>query len=552
MSKKLALLCSLFLLLSMSLSACGGSNTTSNQNQPIQYADDAKVLNIIAGSEQETILKEIVVPWCQSKGLTCNYTLKGSVDQAFLLKKGDSPYDIFWFASSVFEQIGDQKNTLKDVKPMFITPLVYAGWKSEMQKLGFVGKSEVSVADVLNAVESGQTTAWITNPTQSNSGAAVFFGFLNYFAKNAPGVPLSMQQLNSSPVQTGITKFIRAMDQTPPSSGTLMNKCIENKNRCRTLFTYEALVIEKNKELVAKGEEPLYAVYPKESLAIADAPMGFFSHSGSANSAKEQNFQELQQFLLSTDTQNKLLQLGRRPAGGGGLALSGADTSTFNPDWGIKATLHQQVITYPNADVITAALNQYQTSYRRPVHLVYCLDGSGSMGSNGGWSQLQDASEVLFDQTKASEYFLQTHPEDLTSVMIFNGDVAAGPDDSWTVQGNDPQKMRTLYTNIRDRSPDDGTNMYACLKRAVDLFNQQAGETRKRLIILMTDGQSDKGGDAEQTINALKQMGIPVLSVAFGSDADLSQLNEVSDATQGTVTQKDNLIDALREATGYK
>jgi Ca-activated chloride channel family protein len=361
-----------------------------------------------------------------------------------------------------------------------------------------------------------------------------------------------MEQLNSAPVQDGITKFIRAMDQTPPSSGILMNQCVEHKATCRTLFTYEALVIEKNKELVAKGQEPLYAVYPKEALAIADAPMGFFPHSGNAAGAKEQNVLALQQFLQSTDTQNKLLALGRRPADGSGLSLTNADPATFNPDWGIKPTLHQQAITYPNVDVINSALDQYQTSYRRPVHVVYCLDGSGSMGDNGGWEQLQSASEVLFDQTKAREYLLQAHPQDLTSVMIFNGGIAAGPDGSWTVEGNDPQKMRTLYNNIQGQSPNDGTNMYSCLQRAAELFQQNAGETRKRLIILMTDGQSDKNSDADQTIHLLQSLNVPVISVAFGSDADLSQLNEVSSATQGSVTQKDNMIDALREATGYK
>jgi Ca-activated chloride channel family protein len=545
MSRKLFLLLIVMFLVSLPLGACGGSTE-------LQYTDDAKVINIIAGSEQDSVLQQIVVPWCQSKGFTCNVTLKGSVDQASLLKRGGSPYDIFWFASSVFQQIGDQKSLLKNVQPMSITPLVYAGWKSEMQKLGFVGRDDISIAEILKAIESGQTSAWLTNPTQSNSGATVFFGFLNYFAGNAPGVPLTMDQLNSTAVKTGITRFIRAMDQTPPSTGTLMKGCLANKSKCRTLFTYEALIIENNKTLVAQNQEPLYVVYPKESLAIADAPMGFLPHAGSANSAKEQNFRALQQYLLSSDVQNKMLQLGRRPTGGGGLSLNNADQSVFNPDWGIKPTLRQQAITYPAPDVMTAALDQYQTSYRRPVHAVYCLDGSGSMGDNDGWNQLKAASELLFDQTKAREYLLQAHPEDLTSVMIFNGGVAAGPDGSWTVEGNDAKKMRGLYENINSKQPDDGTNMYACLKRSIDLFKQKPDEDRKRLIILMTDGQSDKDGSASQTIQTLTSMNIPVIAVAFGNDADLTQLNEVANATHGSVTKKDNMTDALREATGYK
>jgi Ca-activated chloride channel family protein len=550
MSKKILMIFSILLLLSMSITACGGPEQNSG-NEP-QYTDDAKVLNIIAGSEQETILKQIVVPWCQSKGFTCNFTLKGSVDQSYLLKQGGGSYDVFWFASSVFQQIGDEKNVLKSVQPMFITPLVYAGWKSTMQQLGFVGRDDISIAEILSAVESGKTSAWLTNPTQSNSGATVFFGFLNYFAGNKAGVPLSMQQLNSQPVQAGITKFIRAMDQTPPSTGTLMKGCLANKEKCQTLFTYEALAIENNKELVAQGQEPLYVVYPKESLAIADAPMGFLPHAGSANNAKEQTFQQLQQYLLSADAQKKVQELGRRPAGGGGLSLSNADLTTFNPDWGIKATLHQQAITYPAPDVIKAALDNYQTSYRRPVHTIYCLDGSGSMGGNGGWDQLKEASELLFDQQKASEYLLQTHPQDLTSVMIFDDGIVAGPDGTWTVEGNDPQKMKGLYDNIQGRSPGGGTNMYACLQKAVDLFQQQPNDDRKRLLIVMTDGQSEKGDDGDQIVQSVVALGVPVISVAFGNDADVTQLNDVSTRTHGSVTQKDNMTDALREATGYK
>lgn len=202
--------------------------------------------------------------------------------------------------------------------------------------------------------------------------------------------------------------------------------------------------------------------------------------------------------------------------------------------------------------MIKAALDNYQTSYRRPVHTIYCLDGSGSMSANGGWDQLKEASELLFDQTKAREYLLQAHPQDLTSAMIFDDGIAAGPDGSWTVEGNDPQKMRTLYDNIQARGPGGGTNMYVCLQKAVELFNQQPNEDRKRLIIVMTDGQSEQNSDVDQIIRSVVSQGVPIISVAFGSDADVTQLNEVSTATHGSVTKKDNMAEALREATGYK
>ncbi len=545
----------IFSILSVSLlllSACGssGSDTSQSNNGPanVQYSTNSKVLNIIAGSEQDLVLKQFVTPWCHQHGIICNILQKGSVDQARFLKMRDNRFDVYWFASSVFEQIGDQANVLKDVQPMFITPLVYAGWKSEMQKLGFVGRSDVSIAEILNAVESQKTTTWLTNPTQSNSGATVFFAFLNYFAGNKPQSALTMEQLRSAPVQDGITQFIRAMDQTPPSSGTLMNSCIANPQRCRTLFVYEDLIIEKNQELVKSGHEPLYVVYPKESLAISDAPMGFYPHSNSSDNAKEQVFLQLQQYLRSDGVQQQLEHFGRRPITSIGLSLSNPDLSVFNPDWGVKPTVKIQPITYPSANVIEAALDLYQTTYRHPVHAIYCLDSSGSMSDNQKWDHLKNAAQLVFDQNMAREYYLQANPSDLTTVMLFNGDIVEIPQ---TVQGNDPGQMQGLYQFIANHSPDDGTDFYTCLSKAAELFKQQQGESRKRLVILMTDGKSDTAG-RDEAINALKAIGVRVICIPFGQDADESQLRDIASQTGGTVTAKEDIVTALREATAYK
>src|SRR5262249_22412800 len=163
-------------------------------------------------------------------------------DQARLLASGNNAYDAYWFASSVFEQVGDKSNVMQNVKPMFLTPVVFAGWQSEMRKLGFAGRTDVSIEQILAAVESHQTRVWVTNPTQSNSGATVLFGFMNYFAGNGPGKPLTLDQLDKPEVDQGITRFIQAMDQTPPSTGTMMNDCIAHPDICRTMFTYEDLV----------------------------------------------------------------------------------------------------------------------------------------------------------------------------------------------------------------------------------------------------------------------------------------------------------------------
>ena len=536
-------------ILAGGLAACTDDDKNPDGNGQTGYVSDPKVLSIVAGSEQQKVLDTVVGPWCKSKGYDCRFTLKGSVDQARLLKSGNTDFDAYWFASSVFAQIGDAASTLQDVKPMFLTPIVYAGWKSEMSKLGFVGKSDVKIPDILAAVESGQTTVWITNPTQSNSGATVLFAFMNHFAGNGTGQPLTMEQLNSKPVDDGITRFIRAMDATPPSTGTLMNDCIAQPDKCRTVFTYEDLVIEKNQELLKAGKEPLYAVYPRGSLAISDAPLGFLPHHTAADDGKRSIVDQLQQYLLSdSDARTKLLNIGRRPASSIGLTLDNPDLSVFNPSWGIQANLREQGIQYPAAAVITAALDRYQTHYRKPVDAYYCLDGSGSMGDNEGWDGVEAAAHQVFDQDQAALNFLQTGPLDRTTVTVFNSGTAAGP---YNVDGDDAGKLHEITQHIVDYTPGGGTNMYSCLAQAAQVLSGDTDPDRKRLIILMTDGKSDTNG-SQKAVESVRALGVPVIAIAFGKDADPDQLKEVANGTGGTFVQQNDLVAALRQAAGYK
>lgn len=529
------------------LLAAGCDDAADPPGGQATYSADPKVLQLVAGSEQQSVLDTVVAPWCREKGYDCRFTLKGSVDQARLLSAGSTDFDAYWFASSVFSQVGDKAAKLQDVKPMFLTPIVYAGRRSEMQRLGF--QKEVAVKDILSAVESGRTTVWVSNPTQSNSGATVLFGFLNHFAGNGPGQPLTRAQLDSAAVDDGITRFIQAVAATPPSTGTLMNDCLARPDACRTLFTYEDLVIEKNQELVKAGREPLYAVYPKGALAISDAPLGFLPHGNDSDQGKRQIVTELQNYLLTdAGAKAKLLSLGRRPATGVGLTMDNPDLSVFNPDWGILANLREQGITYPSAPVIQAALERYQTHYRKPVDAYYCLDGSGSMNENAGWAGVRDAAHQIFDADQAALNLLQTHPQDITTVTVFNSGIAAGP---WRVAGNDPAQLHGLTEKVVGYSPKSGTNMYACLKEAVRTLTATKTAARKSLVIVMSDGMSEDAEQAE-AIAALKAAGVPVVAIAFGSDADPGQLQQVAAATGGAFVKQDDLVAALRTAAGYK
>lgn len=542
--KKLSFL--VVVALAVMVAGCGSSGS-GGTSSTIKLDDNADVLNIVAGSEQKKILEQIVTPWCKDKGYECNYKFLGSVDQARLLQEGGekSPYDVYWFSSSVFQQLGDQKSELKDVKPVFTTPVVFAGWKDEMQKLGFVNR-KVSIAEIVQAIESKKTKVWITNPTQSNSGATAYLTFLNHLAGNRPTEQLTMSQLQSPVLKEKIKKFTRSIAKTPPSSGGMMDECAANPRACRTMFTYEDLVIEKNQQLVKSGKQPLYAVYPSGGIAISDSPIGFFPHGD--NPEKRATFKALQDYLLSPDAQNKAKALGRRPYNSIGLSLTGADTNVFNPDWGIKTDVNEPVVSYPKAEVIDAVLNNYQLAYRRSVDAVYCLDGSGSMNDNGGWAGVQDAAQNLFLPSMAARNRLQIGSKDSTTVYVFDDYVKK--DAQWTVNGNQPSELTALNQNIQDTNADGGTGIYECLGEAADYFSQTPADGRKRMVILMSDGQDQNGSDDQD--KTLASMGIPVIAIGFGDDVDSSQLKSIAKNTNGTFITSDDMVKALRDATSYK
>jgi Ca-activated chloride channel family protein len=93
--------------------------------------------------------------------------------------------------------------------------------------------------------------------------------------------------------------------------------------------------------------------------------------------------------------------------------------------------------------------------------------------------------------------------------------------------------------------------MYNCLRRAVDELRKPQPNDRRRLIVLMTDGKSSTSARTA-ALAAVKDLGVPVIAIAFGKDADPSQLKEVATATNGAFVQQDDLVAALRQAAGYK
>ena len=221
--------------------------------------------------------------------------------------------------------------------------------------------------------------------------------------------------------------------------------------------------------------------------------------------------------------------------------------NVFRPDWGIVTDRQEQPIRFPSASVIENALYNYNTVYRPPGNFVYCIDASGSM-EGAGWDGVKRAADILFDPDTAKKYMLLANPRDSTTVFIFDGDIKAGP---WTVNGNRRDDLIELRNDITGTSPGGDTNLRGCLARAAQVFQGYGGDSRKKAVVLMTDGND--GGHDPAAIEQLASMHIPVIAIGFGESVDEHDLRDVIVAqTGGTYIHKDDVVSALRDAAGFR
>lgn len=536
----IAALCALL----MTTGCDNGSPPTTSGTNGAPAALAAPDFTIVSGSENKT-LEPIVQQFAKENNVNIKMDYRGSVDIMMALQSGQIEYDAVWPANSLWIDLGDKSKVVKNAKSILWSPVVLGVKKSVAQRLGWVGKKDVKVEDILKAAESGKLRFMMTSATQSNSGASAYLGFLYAFA-GKPDI-LTSADLQKPGVRDSIKRILGAVNRSSGSSGFLKDLFLQKYGGYDAMVNYEAVVIEANEDLVKQGKEPLYAIYPSDGLAIADSPLGYVDK----NDAKKADlFKKLQDYLLSAPVQQQIVEQGRH-VGVVGDELKGADTAVFNPDWGIHVGQFLNQIRYPKAEVIQEALDLYQTTFRKPSLTVYCLDYSGSMQGDRE-EGLKTAMRQILNQDEAKKSLLQASPDDVTIVITFSDHVL----DDWTVKGNQPAELDKLWSDINARHPEGGTAIFSAVIEGLDHIKQQPNLDKYfPAVILMTDGESNTGASFDEFKNHLQQLSlgvdVPVFAILFG-EASSNQLDQITQATSGRVFDgKKDLTRAFREAKGY-
>lgn len=529
----------LFLAFALLLTGCAGSPGEAKTEEKerdasaeIMKADGT--IRILSGSENEEL--ETVIDECsQATGVEIEMDYKGSVDIMRELESGAKEYDAVWPASSIWLSMGDVNHLVKHSQSISMTPVVFGIRDSLAEELGFKGK-DVSVKDILAAIQGGKMSFCMTSATQSNSGASAYIGFLYALLGKQEG--MTAEDLQGEQLRADITELLGGVERSSGSSDWLKDLFL--KEDYDAMVNYECLIIDANRQLESEGKEPLYIVYPYDGLSIADSPLGYVDHG---DSQKEEAFQAVQQYLLSKEAQSEIEATGRRISANG---VSDENKDVFNEEWGVDTERILSPIQMPDADVLMEALNLYQTSFKKPSLNIYCLDFSGSMEGTGE-AQLKDAMSQILLQENASRNFLQANAGEVNEVIFFDNtilDIERAADDS-------DEALAQLYQKVADFQIAGGTDIYNAAAQALAEASSYDLEKYTPAIILMTDGVSDYNYQTFQEAWDILGIDVPVFSITFGT-ADPTQLEELAEATGGRVFDgTQDLTEAFRSVKGY-
>jgi Ca-activated chloride channel family protein len=254
---------------------------------------------------------------------------------------------------------------------------------------------------------------------------------------------------------------------------------------------------------------PLVAIYPREGTFWHDNP---FIVMASASEAERQAADAFYNFLLSDESQKLAMTYGFRPAN-----VNVPLGDPVSPAYGVQPQGVQNILPVPPADVIVAAKNTWAQNRKR-ADIILVVDVSGSM-----------ADDDKIEQAKAGlETFLaRILPEDRVGLVAFASSaelvVPPAPLSENRIALSDAiQKLRAQgKTAIFDGLMSG--------KSALDAMPPTDDE-RIKAIVLLSDGKDTASTmTLEQVANQFDESGISIFPVAYGADADITELQRIVD-----------------------
>lgn len=498
-------------------------------------------LRVLAGSEladMEPILDEAA----RATGVTVTMDFTGSLEGAQTVAEGraDGVYDALWFSSTRYlETLPAARQRLAGSTRVMGSPVVLGLRQSVAERLGW-DRTPVTWREIADAAGRGELTFAMTDPATSNTG----FSALVAVASALDGSGRALDAAAVVGVAEPLTRFFAGQRLSAGSSGPLTDAFVRRATGADRgppldgLINYEASLLSLNR--AATLPEPLVLIYPQDGVVSADYPLTLLARAGAAaHNARTR----LADYLRTPDVQREIVdQTARRPA------VPGAALPPGVPEGPLE-------LPFPDTrPAIDALLTTYYDRVRRPSRTVYVLDTSGSMKGER-LSGLQQALVGLTgaDTSLAGQYCRFRSREDV--VLLPFSETPAAPQ-TFTIDEREPQASRdTVRAAVGMLRAHGDTAVYDSLVAAYRVLDAAADQDRFVSIVLMTDGESNRGSSvADFTAFVKARPGeVAVFPILFG-EAAAAQMAEVAAATGGRVfdARGGDLARAFCEIRGYQ
>lgn len=488
---------------------------------------------VVLSSYENKVNEDEIIKFARKNKVNVKFEYMGDLDIVSELNSNSSNYDAVWISNSMWLYMLNNSYLTSDSKSVSISPVVFGVKKSKAEELGLVGK-DVTNDDILNLIREKKIKYVMSSVTQTNTGATAYLGFLESLAGN-PEV-LTEDMLQDQKLINDLTAVFSGVERVSGDEDFLSEMFLKD-DQFEAVIAAESSLIDINNSLIKDKKDPLYLIYPTDGVAVNDSTFAFINN----NPDKEEGFLKLQGYLLSDEGQEMLASNGLRTWYGG--VNPKANNKVFNKNWGIDTSKYLNVTKFPSKDIITKAINLYIEELRKPTHVVFCLDYSGSM-SGDGESELKSAMNYILDYDQASKDKLQFSKKDKITVITFSSNVK----NVWDGTGHE---TKDLINNINYERVGGSTALYDAIIKGLDVLNNESNDYTKT-IIAMTDGEINVGSfnQLERKYTGSNHK-IPVYSITFG-DANPRQLDDISELTNAkTFDGKKNLLQAFKEVRSY-
>ena len=300
-----------------------------------------------------------------------------------------------------------------------------------------------------------------------------------------------------------------------------------------------------------KAQGPMSAAAAQPSVALAQAapePSGteHFQDYG-VNPIVETKQDRLSTFSIDVDTASYAIS--RRKLNEGSLPpfaavraeeyLNAFDYGYEGPDDGKPFRVHVAAAPSPftkghHLVRVGIQAKKLDAKDRVPVHLVYLVDVSGSMGAEDRIGLAKKSLEMLTGALK---------PGDTVAICTYAGDVRTVLDPTG-IEGRD-----RIVSAIRGLNVGGGTSMGSGVQLAYDLASKTLVKGHVNRVIVLSDGDANIGNTSHEqvlaSIKKYKDRGITLSTVGFGSgNYKDTMMERLADEGDGNYTY----IDSERQA----